>query len=49
MSSPERLDDKWVTQIEFGEHGELILQGMRRSIAQFSQLGANVIVDDLLF
>ena len=46
---PERLDDKWVTQIEFGEHGELILQGMRRSIAQFSQLGANVIDDDLLF
>ena len=36
-------------QIQFGDHGEKILQGMRRSIATFSDLGANVIVDDLLF
>lgn len=46
---PVRKDGEWVTEIQFGEHGERILAGMRRSIAVFSDLGANVIVDDLLF
>jgi chloramphenicol 3-O phosphotransferase len=46
---PVEHNGEWVTQIQFGEHGERILQGMRRSIAIFSEIGANVIVDDLLF
>ena len=46
---PVKRDGEWVTEIQFGCHGERILQGMRRSIAAFSDLGANVIVDDLLF
>ena len=46
---PVQQEGEWVTQIQFGHHGEKILQGMRRSIAVFNQLGSNVIVDDLLF
>lgn len=46
---PVEKDGELVTEIRFGEHGERILAGMRRSIAVFSELGANVIVDDLLF
>ena len=46
---PVEKAGEWVTDIQFGEHGERILQGMRRSVAVFSDLGANVIVDDLLF
>ncbi len=46
---PVQQDGEWVTQIQFGQHGENILKGMRRSIGVFSDLGANVIVDDLLF
>ena len=46
---PVERNGEWVTQIQFGDHGEQILKGMRRSIAIFSDLGANVIVDDLLF
>ena len=46
---PVQQNGEWVTQIQFGSHGENILKGMRRSIAVFSELGANVIVDDLLF
>ena len=46
---PVEQNGTWVTQIQFGEHGERVLRGMRRSVAVFSDLGANVIVDDLLF
>jgi len=46
---PVERNGEWVTEIQFGEHGERILAGMRRSIGVFSDLGANVIVDDLLF
>jgi chloramphenicol 3-O phosphotransferase len=46
---PVEKDGEWVTEIQFGDHGERVLKGMRRSIATFSDLGANVIVDDLLF
>lgn len=46
---PNTADGKWVTHIEFGSHGEQILKAMRRTIALFSSLGNNVIVDDLLF
>ena len=45
---PVEQDGAWATQIQFVEHGERVLHGMRRSIAVFSDLGANVIVDDLL-
>ena len=34
---------------QFGEYGERVLAGMRRSVATLSDLGCNVIVDDLLF
>ena len=46
---PVEKDGEWVTDIQFGVHGERVLKGMRRSIAAFSELGVNVIVDDLLF
>ncbi len=46
---PGELDGKAVTHIQFGEYGERVLAGMRRSIATLSDLGCNVIVDDLLF
>lgn len=46
---PHDQAGEMVTAIEFGDYGEQVLAGMRRSIAQFQALGANVIVDDLLF
>ncbi|XOV81695.1 MAG: chloramphenicol phosphotransferase CPT family protein [bacterium] len=46
---PSTEDGKWVTHIRFGAHGENILKAMRRTVALFSELGHNVIVDDLLF
>ena len=46
---PDTTDGNWVTHIRFGPHGENILHAMRRTVALFSQLGNNVIVDDLLF
>jgi len=46
---PAEHNGEWLTHIEFGEHGEQVLKAMRRSIAVFSDLEQNVIVDDLLF
>ena len=46
---PGVLHGEAVTHIEFGEYGERVLAGMRRSVATLSDLGCNVIVDDLLF
>ncbi len=46
---PVERDGERLTEIRFGEHGERVLQGMRRCVAVFTDLGANVIVDDLLF
>lgn len=46
---PGDLNGEPVTHIQFGEYGERVLAGMRRSIATLSDLGCNVIVDDLLF
>jgi chloramphenicol 3-O phosphotransferase len=46
---PIEEEGQWVTQIQFGDYGEKVLKGMRRSVAEFAQLGCNVIVDDLLF
>ena len=46
---PERRDGQWVTNIEFGDYGEHILAGMRRTVATLWQSGCSVIVDDLLF
>ncbi|HBK17586.1 MAG: hypothetical protein CBC94_003075 [Gammaproteobacteria bacterium TMED134] len=46
---PAVLDGQPVTHIQFGEYGERVLSGMRRAVAHFSDLGCNVIVDDLLF
>ncbi len=46
---PVDREGEKLTEIRFGEHGERVLKGMRRSVAAFTELGANVIVDDLLF
>ncbi len=46
---PGKLHGEAVTHIQFGEYGERVLAGMRRSIATLADLGCNVIVDDLLF
>ena len=46
---PAYQNGQRVTHIQFGAHGEQVLRGMRRTIALFSELGINVIVDDLLF
>ena len=46
---PGVLHGEAVTHIQFGEYGERVLAGMRRSVATLSNLGCNVIVDDLLF
>ena len=46
---PECRDGQWVTNIEFGDYGERILAGMRRTVATLCQSGCSVIVDDLLF
>jgi chloramphenicol 3-O phosphotransferase len=46
---PVEKDGELVTSIRFGEYGERVLAGMRRTIALFSDMGTNVIVDDLLF
>jgi chloramphenicol 3-O phosphotransferase len=46
---PMEKDDELLTHIRFGEHGEQVLRGMRRSIAAFAREGNNVIIDDLLF
>lgn len=46
---PTEHNGELVTQIQFGHHGEQVLRGMRRCIAAFGKIGANVIVDDLLF
>ena len=46
---PECRDGQWVTNIEFGDYGERILAGMRRTVATLWQSGCSVIVDDLLF
>lgn len=46
---PGQLNGEWVTHIQFGEYGERVLAGMRRTVATLNQLGCNVIVDDLLF
>lgn len=46
---PGKLNEEWVTHIRFGEYGERVLAGMRRSIATLAELGCHVIADDLLF
>ena len=46
---PGKLHGEAVTHIQFGDYGERVLAGMRRSIATLADLGCNVIVDDLLF
>ncbi len=46
---PVEREGERVTEIRFGEHGELVLKGMRRAVAAFADLGVNVILDDLLF
>ena len=46
---PGKLNGEWVTHIRFGDYGERVLAGMRRSVASLTELGCNVIVDDLLF
>ena len=46
---PGEKDGIGVTSIEFGEYGEKVLAGMRRSIAAFQNMETNVIVDDVLF
>lgn len=46
---PGKLNGKWVTHIRFGDYGERVLAGMRRTVAALTELGCNVIVDDLLF
>ena len=38
-----------MTNIVFGDYGERILEGMRRTVATLWQSGCSVIVDDLLF
>jgi chloramphenicol 3-O phosphotransferase len=46
---PGKINDEWVTHIQFGDYGERVLAGMRRTVATLTELGCNVIVDDLLF
>ncbi len=46
---PQEKDGQLLTHIRFGDHGERVLQGMRRAIAAFARAGNNVIIDDLLF
>lgn len=46
---PGKLNGEWVTHIRFGDYGERVLAGMRRTVAALTELGCNVIVDDLLF
>ena len=46
---PVERDGNRVTEIRFGEYGEAVLRGMRRSVAVLANQGVNVIVDDLLF
>lgn len=46
---PVERNGELMTEVQFGEHGEMILAAMRRSVATFTNMGANVIVDDLLF
>ena len=46
---PIDLNGERVTSIQFGEHGDQVLSGMRRAIAAFAAVGNNAIVDDLLF
>ena len=46
---PLREDEEPLTHIRFGDHGEQVLKGMRRAIAEFARIGNNVIIDDLLF
>ena len=46
---PIEQDGERVTRIQFGDHGEAVLAGMRRAIAAFAAEGLHVIIDDLLF
>lgn len=46
---PQEKAGERLTHIRFGDHGEQVLAGMRRSIAAFASAGNNVIIDDLLF
>jgi chloramphenicol 3-O phosphotransferase len=46
---PGELNGEWVTHIQFGDYGERVLVAMRRTVATLSEMGCNVIVDDLLF
>ena len=46
---PELTDHGVRTHIRFGEHGKRVLEGMRRCVAIFAQMGLNVVVDDLFF
>lgn len=46
---PGKLNGEWVTHIQFGDYGERVLAAMRRTVASLTELGCNVIVDDLLF
>ena len=46
---PEMTKQGPRTHIVFGEHGDQVLLGMRHCVRSFSDLGLNVIVDDLLF
>ena len=46
---PGKLNGEWVTHIQFGDYGERVLAAMRRTVATLSEMGCNVIVDDLLF
>ena len=45
---PGKINNEWVTHIQFGDYGERVLAGMRRRVATLTELGCNVIVDDLL-
>ena len=37
------------THIRFGNHGKRVLEGMRRCVGVFADMGLNVVVDDLFF
>lgn len=46
---PLERDGQRMTHVQFGDYGEAVLRGMRRSVAQLVVQGVDVIVDDLLF
>ena len=44
----ERQDETALTHIEFGEYGVRVLKAMHRTVATCSNMGLNVIVDDMI-